>query len=89
MEGGTIWPIIVFLVLIFGMFYFLMIRPQRRRQKEHEELVHGLNIGDKVITSGGIYGKIKSISEDSVLLEVESGATMRVSRNSIAGKRGK
>ena len=88
MEGSA-WPIVVFLVLIFVMFYFLMIRPQRRRQKEHDELVRGLKVGDRVITSGGIYGKIKSISQDSVILEIESGATMRVARNSIAGKRGK
>jgi len=86
---GSVWPVVVFLVLIFGMFYFLMIRPQRRRQKEHEELMHGLSIGEKVITSGGIYGKIKSISEESIVLEVESGAAIRVARGSIAGKRGK
>ena len=86
---GSVWPIVVFLALIFGMFYFLMIRPQRRKQKAHEELMYGLRIGDKVVTSGGIYGKIKSISEESIVLEVESGAAIRVARGSIAGKRGK
>ena len=78
--------IIILLVVIFVMFYFFMIRPQRRRQKEHEELLFQLRGGDRVITAGGIYGQIESISEDSVVLKIESGATMRVAKNSIAGK---
>jgi len=85
--GGFDWTIIIFLVLIFAMFYFLMIRPQRKRQKEQRELMAGLQKGDKVITVGGVYGVIESVSEDSVVIKVESGATMRVARGSIAGKR--
>jgi preprotein translocase subunit YajC len=87
--GGFNWTIIVFLVLIFAMFYFLMIRPQRRRQKEQQELMAALQKGDRVITTGGIYGVIESVSEDSVVIKVESGATVRVARGSIAGKREK
>ena len=79
--------IIIFLVLIFGVMYFLMIRPQRKRQKEHQQLMEELKRGDRVITAGGIYGVIESVSEDSIVLKVESGATMRVARNSVAGKR--
>lgn len=78
--------IIIFLVAIFVMFYFFMIRPQRRRQKEHEELIGQLRGGDRVITSGGIYGQLESVGEDSVVLKIESGATMRVAKGSIAGK---
>ncbi len=85
-EGGQ-YTMIIFLVLIFAVFYFLMIRPQRKRQKEHEELVRELRRGDRVVTSGGIYGVIENISEDSAVLKIESGATMRVARSSIAGKR--
>jgi len=88
-EGGFDPTLIIFLVLIFGMFYFLMIRPQRKRQKEHEELTQELKKGDRVVTAGGIYGQIESISEDSVVLKVESGATIRVARNSIGSKRSK
>jgi len=72
--------------VIFVMFYFFMIRPQRRRQKEHEDLLGQLRGGDRVITAGGIYGQIESVGEDSVVLKVESGATMRVAKGSIAGK---
>jgi preprotein translocase subunit YajC len=85
MDKSVIY-IIVFLVVIFVMFYFFMIKPQRKRQKEHEELVTQLRGGDRVITAGGIYGQVESVSQDSVILKVESGATIRVSKSSIAGK---
>jgi len=87
--GGFDWTIIIFLVLIFAVFYFLMIRPQRKRQKQQQQLMEGLQKGDKVITAGGIYGVIESLSEESIVLKVESGATIRVARGSIAGKREK
>lgn len=78
--------IIVFLVVIGLLFYFFMIRPQRKRQKEHEELVGQLRSGDRVITAGGIYGQVESVTQDNVVLKVESGATIRVAKGSIVGK---
>jgi len=87
--GGFDWTIIIFLVMIFGIFYFLMIRPQRKRQKEQRQLMEGLKRGDNVITAGGIYGVIESVSEDSIVIKVESGATMRVAKGSVALKREK
>ena len=88
-EGGgtSILPLIIFLIFIFGLFYFVMIRPQRRRQKEHEMMVRELQKGDKVITAGGIYGTIESLSEDSIVIKVESGTTIRVARGSVIGRR--
>ena len=88
-EGSSIVPMIIFLALMFGVFYFLMIRPQLQRQKEHQELVQELQKGDKVITAGGIYGVIESLSDDSVVLKIESGATIRVARGSVMGRREK
>jgi len=85
MDTSIIY-IIVFLVVIGLLFYFFMIRPQRKRQKEHEELVGQLRGGDRVITAGGIYGQVESVTQDSVVLKVESGATIRVTKSSIAGK---
>jgi preprotein translocase subunit YajC len=90
-EGGsssssTIY-MIVFLVLIFAMFYFLMIRPQRKRQKEHQRMMEELRKGDRVVTAGGIYGVIESVSEDTILIKVESGATLRLAKGSVALKR--
>jgi preprotein translocase subunit YajC len=87
--GGSDWTLVIFLVLIFALFYFLMIRPRRKRQKEQQQLLQSLQKGDKVLTMDGIYGLIESLSEDSVVLKVESGATIRVTRSSIAGKRAK
>ena len=86
-EGTSIWYMIGFLVLIFGFFYFVMIRPQRKRQKDHEMMMQELQKGDKVMTAGGLYGTIDSISEDSVVIKVESGATIRVARGSVVTRR--
>ena len=85
-ETGSIIPFILFLVGIVVIFYFLMIRPQRKRQKEHDSLVHELKKGDRVVTAGGIYGQIESIDQVSVVLKVESGATFRMAKSSIIGR---
>ena len=86
-EGeGSIWPLIIFMMLIFGVFYFFRIRGQRQKMKEHQEMEHELKRGDKIVTIGGIYGQIESISEDSAVLKIESGTTIRVAKGSIAGK---
>ena len=85
-TAGFDWTLIVFLVFIFGLVYLLFIRPQRKRQKEHQQLVQELKRGDKVVTAGGIYGVIETVSEDNVLIKVESGATMRVAKNSVVLK---
>ncbi len=76
----------VFLLLLFGMFYFLIIRPQRRRQKEHQDLLASLRRGDRVVTIGGIHGQVESITEDSFVIKVESGVTLRMAKGSIAFK---
>ena len=79
-------PMIIILVLLFAMFYFLMIRPGRQREKKQKEMITSLQPGDIVITASGIFGKIESMREDSVVLKVESGATIRVLRSSILGR---
>jgi preprotein translocase subunit YajC len=93
-DGGTgggflsFLPMIVILVLLFGMFYFLMVRPMRQREKKHDEMVQQLNEGDRVITAGGVYGEIVNIEQDSIVIKIESGATMRVTKGSILALRG-
>lgn len=90
MEQGTtsMIPMIIFLVVIFAAMYFLMIKPRRKQQKEHEDLAKGLRKGEKVITAGGIYGQIESVVEDTVVLKLESGATMRIAKSSVMGEQG-
>ena len=82
----SIWPMLIFVVLLFGLMYFVMIRPQRKKQKEHQQLIEELKRGDRVVTAGGIYGTIENISDDSVIIKVESGATMRVAKGSVSLK---
>jgi preprotein translocase subunit YajC len=83
---SSIWPMIIFLGLFIALIYFTMIRPQRRRQKEHQHMVEELNRGERVITAGGIYGQIESVSEESIVIKVDSGASIRVARGSVVGK---
>jgi preprotein translocase YajC subunit len=68
MTGG--WYLIIILVLLFGMSYFLMIRPMRQREKAHDRLIEEIEPGDTVLTAGGIYGEVEKIDEDSVVLKV-------------------
>ena len=82
----SIWPMLIFVVLLFAMMYFVMIRPQRKKQKEHQEFVEQMHRGDKVVTAGGIYGEIESVGEDNVVLRIESGGTIRVAKSSILTK---
>jgi preprotein translocase subunit YajC len=80
------WVMLVFLVVIFAVMYLLMIRPRQKQQKQHEAMMQELRVGDRVIIAGGIYGQIESLSEDTAILRIESGATMKVARSSILGK---
>jgi preprotein translocase subunit YajC len=80
------YGLIIFLVVIFGVMYLLMIRPRQKQQRQHEEMMKELRPGDRVIIAGGIYGQIESLSEDTAILRIESGATMKVARGSILGK---
>jgi preprotein translocase subunit YajC len=70
-QGGEgAWTSIIFMVLIFAVFYFLLIRPQVKRQKEHKSLVEGLNKGDEVLTAGGMIGKITELTDQYITLQV-------------------
>lgn len=74
------------LILIFGIMYFLLIRPQQKKLKEHQQMVAALRRGDQVITQGGVMGKVTKVKDDSNEIEVEiaSGVNVRVVRSTIA-----
>ncbi len=78
---------LIFLGLMIGVFYFLIIRPQRNRTKKQKELSQSLEIGHEVRTIGGIHGIVVSLDDDSVVLGVEEGR-LRVSRRAIGGRVG-
>ena len=83
-------PLIKFMpiLLMFAIFYFLLIRPQQKKQKELQGLITQLKKGDKVVTSGGILGTVSSIQEDYVVLTVgESDAKIEILKSAIAGRR--
>lgn len=77
------------LILIFVIFYFLLIRPQSKKAKEHKQMLENLKKGDKVMTNGGIYGVIEDIDAESVTLKVgiKDDVRIKVGRNYIAGLR--
>lgn len=78
--------LIGFMVLMFIMFYFLIIRPQQKRQKSQQQMLSELKRGDKVITIGGIFGIIEAIDEKSVVIKTESGNLLRLVRGGVAMK---
>lgn len=79
-SGGAEIFNIIFLVGLFVLFYFIAIRPQRKRQKEHAEMVSALGKGDEVVTSSGILGKISSLDENYVVLNVASNVDLKFQR---------
>ncbi|OGP80296.1 MAG: preprotein translocase subunit YajC [Deltaproteobacteria bacterium RBG_16_49_23] len=72
------------IVLIFVIFYFLLIRPQQKRAKDHRNLLSSIKEGDEVLTSGGIYGKITGIRDDKITLEISDKVRVKVNRGHIA-----
>lgn len=71
------------LVLMFVVLYFVMIRPQMKKQKEHRAMIDALAKGDEVVTVGGVLGKISKISDNSVHLEVANGVELQIQRSSV------
>lgn len=73
------------LIIIFAIFYFLLIRPQQRKAKQHKQLLADLRKGDKVVSSGGLHGLITGMSDDVLTVEISPKVRVKVSRGSIAG----
>lgn len=78
-AGGDIFQIF-FLLSLFALFYFIAIRPQRKRQKEHAEMVAALNKGDEVVTSSGILGKVTGLDDNYMVLNVANNVEMKFQR---------
>ena len=72
------------LILIFVIMYFLMIRPQQKRMREHRDMVAALKKGDQVVTQGGLIGKVVSVRDDEVEIEIATGVRVRAVRSTIA-----
>ena len=82
-TGTSQYTGILMMVLIFVVFYFFMIRPQTKRQKEIKKQREAMQPGDKVVTSGGIYGKVKEIKDTTVIVEIADNVRIKVDKNSV------
>jgi preprotein translocase subunit YajC len=72
------------LIFIFVVFYFLLIRPQTKKSKEHKQMVEALAKGDEVVTNGGLLGRISKVGDNFIELDVSEGVTVKVQRNAVA-----
>ena len=82
-TGANNYTGILMMVGIFVVFYFFMIRPQQKRQKEIKKQREAMQPGDKVVTSGGIYGKVKEIKDTTVIVEIAENVRIKVDKNSV------
>ena len=80
-NGGMVN--IIFIIAIVAIFYFFMIRPQTKKQKEIKKFRESLKPGDSIITAGGIYGKIKEVKGDSFIISIADGVTIKISKDSV------
>ncbi|MDX1763724.1 MAG: preprotein translocase subunit YajC [bacterium] len=74
------------LILMIAIFYFLLIRPQMKKTKEHRAMLEALQVGDKVVTSGGVHGELKAITPEVVTLQLDDKVKVKVDRAAIARK---
>jgi preprotein translocase subunit YajC len=84
-AGGSPLSMLLPFVLIFAVFYFIVIMPAKKQQRQKEAMVAALKKGDRVITTGGIYGTVAAVEDTSLLLKVSENAKIRISKTAIAG----
>lgn len=85
-QQGTGFGALVPLILMFVIFYFLLIRPQQKKQKQHRQMLDNIKKGDHIVTSGGLYGTVAGITDTVVTLEISEKVRVKVGRSYIAGK---
>jgi preprotein translocase subunit YajC len=76
---------LIFLAAMIALLWFVLIRPQRRRQQEHRNLIAEIAPNDEVVTAGGMFGKVRSIADDHVLLEIAPGTEVRIAKQAVTG----
>ncbi|MCF6366000.1 MAG: preprotein translocase subunit YajC [Bacteroidales bacterium] len=82
-EEGSPTSMLVFMGILVFVFYFFMIRPQMKKRKEVQKFRSEMKQGDKIMTIGGIHGKVNAIKEDAVIIEVENGILLKIDKNAI------
>jgi preprotein translocase subunit YajC len=87
-EGGSLLQMVVPLAMVFAIFYFIVIVPNKRQQKKVQEFLEGLKVNDKVITTSGIFGQVMRLDEQSVQLQIADKVNIKVSKAAIGGYQG-
>ena len=82
-EGGSAWSGMIMILAMIVIFYFFMIRPQSKKQKELKKAREAMKKGDKVVSAGGIHGRIKDISDNWILMEIAQGVTIKIDKASV------
>ena len=84
-SGGNGMGTILMMVIIFAIFWFFMIRPQQKKQKEIQNFRNSITIGQQIVTAGGIYGVVKQIEEtdNTLIIEIANGVRIKIDRNSV------
>jgi preprotein translocase subunit YajC len=82
--GGEPYIGLLFPILLIVVFYFLLIRPQQKRAKEHKQMVESLKMGDEIVTGGGVLGRITEVGDNFIQLEVSDGVQLRIQRQSVS-----
>lgn len=77
---------LIMMLMMFGIFYFLLIRPQVKRQRQHQEVLNKLTVGDTIVTNGGLIAKITGINDTEITIELQEKVRVRMLRASIQGK---
>jgi len=87
-EGGSAWLQLVPFALVLGIFYFIILLPMKRKQQKVQTFLSGLKVNDKVVTTGGIYGHITRLNEQTVQLQIAQNVRIEVARAAIGGYQG-
>ena len=76
---------VIFLIALVALLWFVLIRPQRQRQATHRALVQELAVDDEVVTAGGVFGRVRSVADDHVMLEIAPGTQVRLAKEAVTG----
>ena len=80
---GDIWGMVLYLIIVFGIIYFLMVRPNKKRMAEYQKMLDALKVGNRVMAAG-IYGTIKKINEKTIEMEIAKGVVIEMNKNAVA-----
>ncbi len=83
-EGGSPFAPLIMMGLIFVIFYFLLIRPQQAQQKKHKAMIEGIKKGDRVLTNGGIYGKVTGVHDDMFVVQIAKDVNVEIQKGAVA-----